>query len=270
MSETRYDRDQIARFFDEYGEQEWERLVSTPRDRVAFEIHRRLLAESVRAGERVLEVGAGPGRFTLELARLGARVVATDISPGQLALHREKTATVEQAIEERSLADVVDLSRFADGSFDVAVAYGGPVSYVVERADDAVAELLRVTRRGGRVLITFMSLLGAVRIFLRFFPELIGRFGWERAVSDVLTTGVLDAELNNGHVMRMYRWREVEELVGRHPCRLVAASAANFISADNPEAFTDDDRWLEVEVAACREPGALDGGTHIVVALERV
>jgi hypothetical protein len=30
-----------------------------------------------------------------------------------------------------------------------------------------------------------------------------------------------------------------------------------------------DERFLEIEIQACREPGALDGGTHIVVALER-
>jgi hypothetical protein len=30
-----------------------------------------------------------------------------------------------------------------------------------------------------------------------------------------------------------------------------------------------DDRFLEYEIAACREPEALDGGTHIVAALER-
>ena len=139
----------------------------------------------------------------------------------------------------------------------------------MERADAAVSQLLRVTRPGGRVLITFMSLLGAARAFFSFFPELIERFGWERAVVKVFETGVLDAELNDGHVMRMYRWREVEELLARHPCRLLAASAANFFSVGHETDFARDARWLEIELAACREPGALDGGTHMVVSLEK-
>jgi hypothetical protein len=33
---------------------------------------------------------------------------------------------------------------------------------------------------------------------------------------------------------------------------------------------TWDDRLLDIEVAACREPGALDGGTHILAAVERI
>ena len=115
-----------------------------------------------------------------------------------------------------------------------------------------------------------MSTLGSARAFFGYFPELIERFGWERGVRDVLRTGFLAGEINNGHVLQMYRWRELEELLARHPCRLLLASAANFLSIGNDEAFTQDERWLEQEIAACREPGALDGGTHIVAVVERV
>jgi ubiquinone/menaquinone biosynthesis C-methylase UbiE len=266
---TRYDREYIARFFDDYGEREWERLEATPWGRVELEVHRRLLREFVRPGDRVLEVGAGPGRYTLELADIGARVVASDVSPRQLELHRERTQAVEQAVEARVVADVLDLSAFEDGEFDAAVCIGGPLSYVLERVDDAVRELLRVTRPGGHVLGTVMSLLGGARAFGRHFPALIERFGWQRAVADVFETGLLEGEVNNGHVLRLYRWAEFRALLERHPCRLVAATATNFLSAGN-EQFVPDERWLDIEVALCREPGALDAGTHITAVVERV
>jgi ubiquinone/menaquinone biosynthesis C-methylase UbiE len=266
---TLYDRDHIASFFDEYGEQEWERLDQRPMDRVNFEVHRRMLDEHVRPGDRVLEIGAGPGRFTLELAKLGAHVLVGDVSARQLELHREKTVLVEDAVEARILLDVVDLHELADGRFDVAVCYGGPISYVLERADDALAELLRVTRPGGRVLLSVMSLLGAARAFFGLFPELIEEHGWEKQVTDVFATGVLTAEVNNGHVMKMYRWEELKALIARHPCKLLGASASNYLVIGNEDVFVQDERWLELELAASREPGALDAGTHIVAALER-
>ena len=92
-----YDPGYIARFFDDYGEREWERFEASPMDRVNLEVHLRLLREYIRPGDRVLDAGAGPGRFTLELARLGATVVAGDISPRMLDQHAERTAQVEDA-----------------------------------------------------------------------------------------------------------------------------------------------------------------------------
>jgi len=267
MAEIPYDAEYIAGFYDEYGEREWERFGERPMDRVSLEVHKRFLRDFIRTGDRVLDAGAGPGRFTLELAEIGARAVAGDISPRQLELHREKTAAVEPAIEDRVLLDVVDLSQFADGEFDAVVCFGGPLSYVLGEADRALAELLRVTRPGGRVLLSVMSLLGATRAFFDYFPDLVEEFGWQREVADVLETGVLPADVNRGHVCRLYRWREVEALFSRHPCRLLGASAANFISTGREQW---DDRFLEIEIAACREPGALDGGTHILAAVERV
>jgi SAM-dependent methyltransferase len=262
-----YDPEHIARFFDEYGDREWNRFDASAMDRVNLEVHRRLLEEFVRPGDRVLDAGAGPGRFTLELARLGATVVVGDISPAMLAQHAERTAEVEDAIEAREVLDIVDLSRFADESFDAVVCYGGPLSYVLDRAGTALGELLRVTRPGGHVLVSVMSLLGAARAFFAALPPMIEEFGWERAVDEIFRTGDLSAQINRGHVCRLYRWSDLERLFAGHPCRVVVASAANFLSVCNEQW---DERFLELEIDACREPGALDGGTHIVAVLERV
>jgi SAM-dependent methyltransferase len=267
MGEVRYDAEYIAGFYDAYGEREWERFDGRPMDRVNLEIHRRFVREFVRRGDRVLEAGAGPGRFTLELADGGARVVVGDISPRQLELHREKTAEIEAAVEDRVLLDIVDLSRFRDGEFDAVVCIGGPLSYVLGEAETALAELLRVTRRGGTLVLSVMSLLGAARAFFDFFPGLIEEFGWKRAVEDIIETGDLPGDINEGHVCRLYRWRDLEAMLARHPCRLLAASASNFLSVRREDW---DERFLEIEIAACREPGALDGGTHILAAVERI
>ena len=261
-----YDPEYIARFFDDYGEREWERFEATPMDRVNLEVHRRLLGEFVRPGDHVLDAGSGPGRFTLELARLGAAVVAGDISPRQLELHARRTAEVEDSVVAREVLDILDLGRFEDASFDAVVCYGGPLSYVLGEAPRALGELLRVTRPGGHLLLSVMSLLGAARAFFDHFPGLIDEFGWERAVRDIFETGDLPADVNRGHVCRLYRWSDLERLFAPHPCRVVAASAANFLSVGN-DAW--DERFLELELEVCREPGALDGGTHIVAVLER-
>jgi hypothetical protein len=65
------DRFAMREFYDLYGDAEWLRLQQDPHGRVTFEVHRRFLARFIKPGMNVLEVGAGPSWFTLELATLG-------------------------------------------------------------------------------------------------------------------------------------------------------------------------------------------------------
>jgi SAM-dependent methyltransferase len=166
MSET-YDREIIRGYFDALADEEWARLEANAEGRVSFYLHRSYLREFIAAGAEVLEVGAGPGRFTLELAALGARVTVGDVSRVQLELNRARVAEAgcEAAVVARKVLDIVDLSDLTSEQFDAVVAYGGPLSYVMERADEALAELLRVTKRGGYLLLSVMSLVGATRKF---------------------------------------------------------------------------------------------------------
>ena len=50
---------------------EWERLIETPRDLVSLHIHTHYLKQHIKRGDNVLEIGPGPGRFTIELAKIG-------------------------------------------------------------------------------------------------------------------------------------------------------------------------------------------------------
>jgi SAM-dependent methyltransferase len=273
---TSYDPAAAAAFYDNYGEREWTRFESGVSSPLGLEMHRHHLRRFVRAGDRVLDVGAGPGRFTIELARIGARVTVADISPEQLRLNEEKVtaADAEGAVEERLLADVLDLSRWRNGAFDATVCFGGPVSYVLDRADDAVAELLRVTRSGGRVLLSVMSRVGPFAHALRVVMELAREHGIERTES-VVRSGILPPELSRGHLtMRLFRWSELEALLASQPCRLLAASASELSPAAEHELWPQLEpdlrealvRW-ELELAA--EPGALNAGAHIIAVLEK-
>jgi len=82
-----YDPVYIARYFDDFGEREWARLVNTPSDEVKLYIHSYYLEQHIKRGDLVLDVGAGAGRFTQILVNQGASVVVADISQRQLELN---------------------------------------------------------------------------------------------------------------------------------------------------------------------------------------
>jgi SAM-dependent methyltransferase len=266
-----FDPEYTATFFDDYGDQEWDRHT-TPHGRASVAVHTDLLAEFVRPGDLVLDAGAGPGLFTIELARLGALVHVGDLSPGQLAANARRVAEagVERAVVAREVLDICALGHLPDGRFDVVVCFGGPLSYVRDRGADALAELVRVTRPGGHVLLSVMSVAGAFRAFLPGVLDERRRYGPEY-VERVLATGDLDRD-PNGQEMHMYRWAELERLCAPHG-EVVAGAAANFLTA-NPDqeryAELDDDEWAALlgwERRLCREPGVRDAGTHMLAAL---
>jgi len=116
-------------------------LISAGQDRRWRRATRTLLAP--RAGERVLDVAAGTGVSTAELARSGAFCVAADFSLGMLRAGARRRLP-------RVAADALRLP-FPDASFDaVTISFG--LRNVVD-PDRALRELARVTRPGGRLVV---------------------------------------------------------------------------------------------------------------------
>ena len=280
MASELYDAEHIARFYDAYGDLEWDRLEATLQGRATHATHTAALERHLPSGARVLEVGAGPGRFTIELARLGASVLVADISPVQLEAHRSRVGVLaaEAAVLDRQIVDVSDLSAFDDATFDAVVAYGGPISYVFERAADALAGMYRVLRPGGLAFLSVMSTLGAARIFRQAIAELARAHGLEQIVDHVLTTGDLDDEpvTDNGHRCRMYRSNQIVALVTAAGFEVVDLSASNYLLSERDGLQIEDPLpddlivgLLAREVDVCRDPGVVDAGSHILVVARR-
>ena len=256
-----YDAESAAAFYDEYGEREWTRFDDGRTPPASLETHLHYLRAFVQAGDRTLDIGCGPGRFTLALVEIGARVVAADLSPGQLELHRQNVP--DDLIEARVIADVVDLTRFSDGEFDAVVCYGGPLSYVMDEAPTAIAELARVTRAGGHVLLSVMSLVGPALSVPGGIGGLVTEYDAE-TVRRVVATGRLGAELGaHGLLMHLYRWSELRPLLEPYG-RIVAATATGMFARDE----ADRSLLAELELDLGAEPGAIDVGHHILAVLE--
>jgi SAM-dependent methyltransferase len=135
-------------------------LIAKGYERGAGEFITRLALQS---GERVLDVACGTGNLALPAARTGAWVTGIDIAPNLIA-----QAEANAAAEGLQVAfEVGDAERlpYVRGAFDTTVTMFGAM--FAARPERAAAELLRVTRPGGRVAIASWTPTGFIGEMLK-------------------------------------------------------------------------------------------------------
>lgn len=177
-------------FYDASGDDEWDRLETGIDGRLEFEETVATLEEYLPPSGRVLDAGGGAGRYSIWLAQRGYQVTMVDLSPGQLAVARERIADhgVESAVT-LAQGTITDLG-LASNAFDATCCLGGPLSHVLDETARAraVRELRRVTVPEGPVFVSVMGLLGAVQLYLTMGHNL-------EALPDLLEHGDYDAAL---------------------------------------------------------------------------
>jgi demethylmenaquinone methyltransferase / 2-methoxy-6-polyprenyl-1,4-benzoquinol methylase len=137
--------DQVAQRYDVTND-----VLSLGNDRLWRVATRR--AVDPKRGERILDLAAGTGASSVALAGSGAEVVAADFSPGMIAEGRRRHGGIRNLSFVE--ADATALP-FGDGEFDTVTMSFGLRN--VDGPKKALAELLRVTKPGGRIVVCEFS-----------------------------------------------------------------------------------------------------------------
>ena len=166
----------------------------------------------LEAGERFLDVAAGTGGLSLPAARLGAEVLATDWSPAMIERFEERVRDEGLSKAEGRVIDCHALD-LPDDSFDVTGSQFGVM--LVPDQPRALREMVRVTKPGGRVLVTaygfpaeleflgfFISALKAVAPEFPGLPEDPPPLEFQVSDPEVLRQRLTDAGLKNVRVER--------------------------------------------------------------------
>ncbi len=273
--ESQYDPAWVTNYFDKFADQEWDRLTKTPAREVQLAVHNDVLTRHIQQNDKVLEIGAGPGRFTYSLCDLAAKVTVTDISNVQLSLNKDNAEKLGfgTSVSEWRQLDICDMSCFADASFDAVVAFGGPLSYVLDKRHVAIQECIRVTKPGGAILMSVMCLWGTIHQYLDGVLGFSCEDNLRIIESGDLTQSNLKMATHNCHLFRSYELRAFLEL---HSLKMVDIAASNVLTPVHSESLLeirkDETKWkqvLDMELIACREPGSLDAGTHIIAVARK-
>ena len=128
------------------------------------------VAEEIEKGDEVLECACGTGAISVYIPPKCARLVATDMSKNMLKQTDKKTRDFGNV--ETRIVDMMHLD-YADDSFNKVVA--GNVIHLLDDPKAAVAELFRVCKPGGKVIIpTYINIYSGN---LSVLARLLGKAG---------------------------------------------------------------------------------------------
>ena len=272
-----YQPQAVRAYFDTYGTREWERLERTLQGRIKYTIHRHFLDEYVPDGGRVLDVGCGPGRFALDLARRGARLTLADISQTQLDLaHAQlEAAGLLEKVEAFHRMDMVDMHELGDESYADVVCYGSALSYTYDRYETALNELVRVLQPGGSLLISVGSLYGTLRLVgpydgLAFLEHTDAHIDWQAVLSGAGAVCTRPGSDEFHQPLALFTSDGLRKALEKAGLQVVVMAAANPVvsegaqipgiesSAQAAAALT------ALELVLCTQPGLVDTGEHLL------
>lgn len=139
---------------DFYQNQDEDKRLLSQSGRVEYETTMRYVTRTLTPGMRILEIGAGTGRYSHALARMGYKVEAVEYMPHHVEVFHQNTQPGEQVSIHQGTA--TDLSRYPDDAFDRTLLLG-PMYHLFSEEDaaKALSEAVRVTKPGGILFVAY-------------------------------------------------------------------------------------------------------------------
>ncbi len=138
------------------GYEENERLVKDKAHKVEFLTTTRYIDKYIKPGDKILEVGAGTGRYSLHYASNGYEVEAVELIRSNIE-EFEKHINNNMKIKVHE-GNALDLSMYKDNLFDITLVLG-PIYHLFskEEKERAIEEAIRVTKPHGKIFIAYIT-----------------------------------------------------------------------------------------------------------------
>ena len=254
---------------DYYGSYDEEGRLLSQHGRVEYITTQKYIHEALAGdrSKRILEIGAGTGRYSVSLAREGYPVAAMELVAHNLDILKSKLRGDERL--EALQGSALDLSRFADGSFDLTLLLG-PMYHLYTRADKlrALSEAVRVTKSGGCIMVAYCMNEPTVINYVFGQDKL-----WETLDAGKLT-GDWHCISEPEDVFELIRTEEIaalDEAVGVTRVKLVATDGAtNYMRplVDGMDEATFS-KWVEYHLSICERQDLIGASHHTLDILRK-
>lgn len=227
---------------------------------VEFLTTMKYIEKYIEKGMRILEVGAGTGRYTITLAEKGYKVDAIELIQHNIDILKGKI-TEKHKINVKQ-GNAVDLTCYPDETFDITLVLGPLYHlFIEEEKKKAISEAIRVTKKGGAVFISYCINEATI-------------FGWgfkNGNISSALESGIVNRDTfkcksNPSLLFELHRKEDIERLMSDfdiQPLHYVATDLVTNYMREIIDAMDENmfNTYLKYHFTIC-ERSDLVGATH--------
>ncbi len=249
--------DCLNRYYSAYDEDT--RLLSK-HGQIEFLTTMRYISHYLKPQMRILEIGAGTGRYSHALARLGYSVTAVELIPRNIEVFQANIAPGEDVCVMQGNA--LDLSMIHEGAFDITLLLGPMYHlFTFEEQKQALSEALRVTKINGVLFVAYCMSDASIL-----------NYGFRNGnIFELIEKGLLDpvtfrAFSTPEDLFELYRKTDIDALVNGFPVKrlhFVAADLYTNYFRETIDAMDDDtfSMYLKYHFSVCEREDMV-GITH--------
>lgn len=236
------------------------RLCSNNSSSIEFITNKKYILDELKSGNKILELGAATGRYTIMLADKGYEITALEYVEENLEILKSKITDKHKI--KTILGNALDLSQFKDESFDVVLNMGPLYHFPnYEDQDKVVKETMRVLKNGGTAFFAFISNdMVFVTESLLYSDNFLSE---DNNLYDKETHKVYDDPFTFLTV------ESIRKLMDKNNCKeykFIASDGYAELLSKEINNLSDDkfDKWLKYHLYMCEKAEALGASHHLM------
>jgi S-adenosylmethionine-dependent methyltransferase len=263
--------DEVTQYYQQRTQIEWNRL---DRYRMEFDMTKKLLLQYIKNPLEICDVGGGPGKYSLYLAKQKHRVTLVDLCEENIQFAQLFAIKESVNIENFIVANATEMSCLKDNSYDLVLLMG-PLYHLVEKQDriKAVKECHRILKPGGIIFASFVSRFERLRFLAEHEPSYLAHH--QNEIMVLVEYGIMHGSMILSNNQKSFTTayfahpNEITEFMNECEFQLLSLHGLEVITGkpfDKINSIASDiwDAWVDLSLKLSTEPSLLGAADHII------
>lgn len=263
----------VKSYYNDNSEYEWERL-NKPYSKIEFYSTMYLIDKYFPKEGFIIDIGSGPGRYSIELLKKGYEVSLLELSQNELNLAKDKISALGLKAEAYICENALNLHLLDSEKYD-ALLLMGPMYHVLNSDDrlTILKEAMRILKKDGIAIISYLNSWGILKAgvteFYETFSDISNVYGY-------LGEQKFDEKLSFTEVYFTTPPKAVEEVKTAGFELLSYAGAEGYLSGIETEVirlYKENrgiyDNFVKVAIETCEYPQYRDATEHLHLVVKK-